>query len=104
MAERGEQRNGKMWVTAQFLKYGKPVGEEMIDEDLILVDVFDTTPAMMNAKVGYTKNLGNYESLRVDAGVTLPCYKEELDGAFAFGYALCEKRVFEKMNELLGDL
>jgi len=26
-----------------------------------------------------TKNLGNYESLRVDVAVTAPCYREEIE-------------------------
>lgn len=97
-----EKRNGKMWVSAQFLKSGKPAGEEMTSEDMILVDSFDTTPATATAKVGFTKNLGNYESLRVDAGVTVPCYKEEMESAMEFSFKLAERLVFEKVKDLTG--
>jgi len=98
------KHNGKMWVAAQFLKYGKPVGEEMHDEEMILVDALDTDPATATTKVGFTKNLGNFESLRVDAGVTVPCYKEELDGAMEFGFKMAERLVFDKVKELAGGM
>jgi hypothetical protein len=68
--------------------YGKT--EERVERD---VEVFVTEPAFLRLNVGVTKNLGNYESLRVDVAVTVPCYKEVLEQTFDGGA--------EKVNALL---
>lgn len=41
---------------------------------------FETEPAYVRINAGVTKNLGNYESFRVDVSITMPCYVEELEG------------------------
>lgn len=45
------------------------------------VRTFATEPAYVRVSSGMTQNMGNYESLRVDVAVTLPCYVEEIDDA-----------------------
>jgi len=99
-----EKKNGQVWVASQFMKAGKPVGDEITQEDMILVDAFDVQPAEVEAKLGLTINLGNYESLRVDAGVKIPCYKEEIDKAQEFAFKLTEKVLFEKVKEVKGTM
>jgi hypothetical protein len=46
-------------------------------------------------KVGHTRNLGNYESLRVDITLNMPCYQDEIDLIVEFE----RKWLFEKMDE-----
>lgn len=89
-----EKLEGKMYVTKQF-----PSGSEEQDEQRILVDTFETTPAEVTAKLGMTINLGNYESLRVDVAVTLPCYKEEISQAQQKAFELVEHELFKKVRE-----
>ena len=43
------------------------------------IRVFDTDPAYLTYKEGVTINLGNYESSRVDYGLTIPCNPEEIE-------------------------
>ena len=43
------------------------------------VHVFVTDPAYVRVSAGQTVNLGNYESLRVDVSVTVPCYQEMVE-------------------------
>ncbi len=95
-----EKMNGQIWVSSQFFKSGKPVGDEVTKEDMILVDTFETTPAEVEAKMGLTINLGNYESLRVDVGVKMPCYKEEIEKAHVLAFQLVEKELFAKVREV----
>jgi len=38
-------------------------------------------PATITVKVGHTKNLGSYESLRTDVEVSLPCKPDEVEDA-----------------------
>lgn len=40
---------------------------------------FDVEPAYVRVSAGMTKNMGNYESLRVDVAISMPCYAEEVD-------------------------
>ncbi len=57
--------------------YGKE-GERVERE----VEEFEVEPAYVRVNAGRTKNLGNYESLRVDVSITVPCYKETINETF----------------------
>lgn len=58
----------------------------------IEVRKFETDPAYVRVNAGVTKNLGNYESLRVDVSLTVPCYVEEME------------RVQKRTAELVADM
>lgn len=45
----------------------------------IAVRKFVTEPAYVRVSAGVTKNTGNYESLRIDVAITVPCYAEEVE-------------------------
>ena len=47
--------------------------------DVLDVEVFQADPAFVRISHGVTKNIGDYESLRVDVAVTVPCYREQVD-------------------------
>lgn len=94
------EKNGKVWVSAQLMKSGKPIGDVDAKEDMILVDAFEVPPATSRVNLGMTVNIGNFESLRVDSGVEIPCYKEELPEAQEFCFSLAEKFLFEKVREV----
>ena len=42
----------------------------------------DRPPATVRVGVGMTINTGNFESLRLDVSVSLPCLPEEVDAAY----------------------
>lgn len=48
----------------------------------IEIQPFVTEPAYVRASAGVTRNLGEYESLRVDVSITVPCYPEEIDQVY----------------------
>ena len=58
------------------------VGEEEVSNERIRVRPFVGHPATVSVKAGFTKNLGNYESARVDVFLSMPCYPEEVDGIY----------------------
>ncbi len=89
---------GKIWVRTQW-----PRGEEY-KEELIEVDKFDTTPGTAFCSAGMTLNLGNYESLRVDVGVTVPCYKEEKDAAMDEIVDWVKERLTKEINQIKKEL
>jgi hypothetical protein len=54
-------------------------GEERDTKTKLSVKPFLSEPAYVRVSQGMTKNMGNYESLRVDVAITLPCYPEEVE-------------------------
>ena len=42
-------------------------------------EIFETEPAYIRVSHGVTKSIGDFESLRVDVAITLPCYKETIE-------------------------
>ncbi len=57
-------------------------GEERNRTEKLKVRKFLVEPAYVRVNAGMTKNMGNYESLRVDVSLTVPCYAEEIDKVF----------------------
>ena len=47
-----EKTNGQIWVSSQFCKSGKPVGDEITKENMILVDTFETTRQRLKQRWG----------------------------------------------------
>lgn len=78
---------GKVWVSSHY--HGREVEEQ---KDLE-VQTFDVEPAWVKASYGLTINLGNYESARADAGVTLPCYVEEIQDAFKRAWDIAKEEI-----------
>lgn len=65
-------------VTRKLFSSGEQVGDEEteITSD---IHVFVTEPAYVRISHGMTSNMGNFESLRIDVAVTMPCYREDVD-------------------------
>jgi hypothetical protein len=52
------------------------------------------------ASVGITKNLGNYESLRLDAGARITASSSEDEGAWAKLWQSLDDQIESKLKEL----
>jgi len=55
---------------------------EEVSEEILEVRQYVVEPARVDLNLGLTINLGNFESARVDVGVSLPCYSEEVDATY----------------------
>lgn len=54
----------------------------------------------VNVALGYTLNLGNFQSLRIDLGVEDSLRNEEhVEDAFNRVYSFVENKLIEKINE-----
>lgn len=62
-----------------FVRRTFPNGSEKEDRGPIEVSTFLSEPAYVTAKAKRTVNLGDYESMSIEVGVTYPCYPEEVD-------------------------
>lgn len=71
-------------------------------DETIEVTKFDTEPAVVHVGFGLTLNLGNYESARLDVSIRVPCYKEQVDDAYAAAKKWVEARVHEEVAEIKG--
>lgn len=95
-----KELEGKMWATRQFRSGGKDVGEAEKEEQRILIDTFESEPAFVEVSLGLTINLGNFESLRIDVGARIPCYKEELPSAQQEIFKLVESELVRRKREI----
>lgn len=57
--------------------------------------VFKTTPAEVVLRKGITLNKGNFESVRVEVGVSMPCYSEQLEDTFVVANAWTDAKLEE---------
>ena len=86
MAERVHRRRGETrpdLLTAEEIVnvttiYG---GEENNRQERGKARKFLVEPAYVRIGAGVTKNMGDYESLRVDVAISMPVYAEEVDNA-----------------------
>lgn len=64
------------------------------------VRVFETEPAVIGYSGGKTVNLGNFESIRVDVSIRLPCYVEELDDAYKWAQDWVGSRIEDEIDKV----
>ena len=94
--------HGKVRVSSRFTSSGELLAESE-SEDKIDVGVFVTTPAQVSVQYRSTINLGDYNSAQVGVMVTVPCYTEELDNAYAFASAFAERKMAKEVSEITGE-
>jgi hypothetical protein len=58
-------------------------------------------PAFVRVSVGSTYNLGNFESLRLDVSVTLPCLVEEVEDTYSRASEFCAEKLQEEEAQWL---
>lgn len=71
--------------------------EEVVDEVIV-----DKPMANVGVKLGTTKNLGNYESLRVDVSLFYPCEpdKKAMDKTFKKAFKWVDKKLESIMEDV----
>jgi len=95
----------KVTVSKQYTESGIVVSDET-SSDTIEVHKFVTSPASVSINLGVTKNIGDYNSVKLGVIVSVPAYKEEIDDAEAAASALANKYLkqqIEAITENLGD-
>ncbi len=55
-------------------------------------------------KMGMTKNLGNYESVRIDVSLYLPCYTSEIETVFEYAREWVDDRMDEVITDINKDI
>ncbi len=84
--------------------YGTTASGESKDETRVLaVRKFESDPAYVRVGAGVTKSTGNYESLRVDVSISIPCYPEETKAVFKELETLVSELLAESIDNYLGE-
>lgn len=89
----------KTTVTVTKTCMGKDVGTDTA-EDTLEVNKFVTEPAKISLTMGVTINLGNYEGARVDIGISVPCYTEEVEATHKFASTWVETKLVKEIEQL----
>lgn len=76
--ERGE-RSTKIITRRRYTASHPDSGDETEDVVTGELQIFATEPAFVRVQHGMTISLGNYEFVRVDVALTVPCYTEDID-------------------------
>ena len=95
-AVRSTEEEGKIRVSTTAKDRDGPYHETHA-EDVLLKRQFreGQHPAYVKVGAGMTVNLGQFESLRIDVSVSLPCLPEEIDDC----YVTASDFVADKLNE-----
>lgn len=87
------------FVDARWIGGNGPVSNK-VTEETVAVSKFDGPVARVTRGYGFTRNMGNFESARVEVRVEVPCYVEDIDAADAWAEAWVEARLSREMAEL----
>ena len=88
-----------LMVQRSIRQHGQTVVEDA-EENLIEVQKFLVEPAYVKIEKGTTMNKGNYEFVRIDVGLTLPCYVEEIPAAVEQVNRIVETRLSREIEEV----
>jgi len=87
-------------VAKVYLERNVVVGEEE-SEELIEVRRFETEPAEVGVNLGRTINMGDFNSVRIDVSVKIPCYAEEKDEVFQHLLTWAADRVNKEVDYVM---
>ena len=94
------EHTGTILVVTQYKDAG---GTWSVDEEStreIPIKVFATKPAVVRVANGMTLNLGGHQFARVDVGLEMPCYAEEIQPAFAVARELVRTEIHGMVRKI----
>jgi hypothetical protein len=84
---------GKMWVRSIYKDADGHVTNVTDEQGRIEVRKFLSEPAKVYVGLGMTKSPRQYHSVKVDVGISLPCYPEEKEACFAEAMKWAEEKI-----------
>lgn len=80
-------------------------GTQQESRETISVPIFNTSPARVRVVGSVTRNLGDYNSARVEVMVEVPCYPEDSEITRAYDYAssLVDKFIPQELSKAVGN-
>jgi hypothetical protein len=68
-------------------------GTHTESEEIVTEEKFTKPTANVGVSAGFTRNTGNYCSVRVQISLNLPCYIEEIDAVCDFAQEWVDRRL-----------
>ena len=101
-AKKKTETSGQLFAAKVYKDRGIVSREEGGESEKIEVQpIADNIPlAHVESASQMTLNLGNFESVQIRVGVTLPCYVEELDDAYQTAQKFVEQRLNKEVTEI----
>ncbi len=101
---REEEVSGRMRSSATVSSKKEGVTYEDDTEEDILLERFssDDPPAYVKVSGGMTHNLQQYEFLRLDVSVSIPCKRSRLEEAYEFASQMVSDKIGEEQTKWLG--
>lgn len=96
-----EQKETRATKSVKLVSRGEVV-DGHVEEVALEVHDFVTSPAFVRASVTETRSLAEYESVKIEVAIQMPCYAEEVDKATADAMERAKQAVAESMDEYLG--
>lgn len=96
----------KATVQKQLKNKGEVIAETGQAEDVELPEQFAAKEGShgpfceVGVDMGYTHNLGNFQSARVDVSLKVPCLHHEVDDVFNYAKTWVNNRMEEMISEL----
>ena len=84
--------------------YKTAFGKIESKESIIEVRRFLTHPAKVSFSAGTSVEVSPRQWVRIDVGIDIPCYKEEVDDAFIEAERFVEAKLEKKVKEIGGGL
>jgi hypothetical protein len=100
IAENSSLLQSKATISVKKTQLGRVLADSE-KEEVISVRKFETEPATVSVSVGVTRNMGNFESLRLNIGVTIPCYLEEITEVEKQATDWVDDKIASKLDELV---
>lgn len=83
MAERTRRKDKASAAAKATIQTTTVRSKRILSEDKAEVEfeaeIFESDPAYVRVSHGVTKSIGDYESLRIDVAITVPCYLEMIE-------------------------
>jgi hypothetical protein len=104
--EKKAPKQAKATVTTE-LKEGKETKAESVvhetpDAPVATVPTVEQLP-VVGCSMGYTHNLGNYQSARIDVSISIPCPFGEINQIYEWAENWVNERVKKAIDELSGE-
>ncbi len=86
---------------AAFDKKENKVGKERLENE---THAFNEPPAVVKCSMSRTINMGNYESVRIEVGVDLPCLPTKIERAKQRAVDICDGWLNEMVDDVVDAL
>jgi hypothetical protein len=94
------KKAGTAVVSKTHLQKGQAIAEDAHQESAGEPKLLEGPTCNVGVDASFTKNLGNYESMRIGVSLHIPCGHGEIDEVFEFG----KEWVNARMESLIGEL